>query len=134
MNEGDMIEAAAAAIANSMAAFTVYITFTFGFLATAYMVGGKLARFQALTATGLYVLAAGYSTVIMVAWLQAFFAITEVKTTALNMIPLMQRGYWVPGTIVILSMGILVSLYFMWGVRHPKTNDRSEVETEDVPG
>ena len=121
MNEGDMIEAAAAAIANSMAAFTVYITFTFGFLATSYIVGSKLERFQALTVTGLYVIAAGYSTIIMVAWLQAFFAITEAKATALDTILLMQRGYWVLGTIVIQSMGILVSLYFMWNVRLSKT-------------
>ena len=121
MNEGDMIEAAAAAIANSMAAFTVYITFTFGFLATSYIVGSKLERFQALTVTGLYVIAAGYSTIIMVAWLQAFFAITEVKASALDTILLMQRGYWVLGTIVIQSMGILVSLYFMWNVRLSKT-------------
>ena len=56
----------------------------------------------------------------MVAWLQAFFAITEVKPTALDTITLMQRGYWVPGTIFILSMGTLISLYYMWGVRHNK--------------
>ena len=82
--------------------------------------GIKLTRFQALTATGLYVIAAGYSTVIMVAWLQAFFAITEVKNTVLDGVQLMQRGYWVSGTVAILLMGILVSLYFMWGVRNPK--------------
>ena len=121
MTEGEVIEAAAAVTANSITMFTIFITFTFGFLATSYIVGSKLARFQALTATGLYVLAAGYSTIIMVAWLQAFFAITEVKATALDTILLMQRGYWVLGTIVILSMGILISLYFMWGVRHTKT-------------
>ena len=120
MTEGDIIEAAAAAIANSMTGFTVFITFTFGFLATAYIVGDKLTRFQALTVTGLYVVAAGFAALIMVAWEQAFFAVTEGTTTALNTVPLIQRGYWVPGTIVLLSMGILISLYFMWGVRHPK--------------
>ena len=82
--------------------------------------GIKLTRFQALTATGLYLIAAGYSRVIMVAWLQAFFAITEVKNTVLDGVQLMQRGYWVSGTVAILLMGILVSLYFMWGVRNPK--------------
>jgi hypothetical protein len=121
MTEGDIIEAAAAAIANSMSGFTVFITFTFGFLATAYIVGGKLTRLQALTATGLYVVAAGYTTLTIVAWMQAFFAITEVKATALDTVPLIQRGYWVQSTIVLLSMGILISLYFMWSVRHRKT-------------
>jgi hypothetical protein len=121
MNEADIIEAAAATIANSMSAFTVFVTFTFGFLATAYVVGAKLTRTQAATAMGLYVVAAVYSSIIMVAWLQAFFALTEAKATALNTILLMQRSYWVPGTIVVLSMGILLSLYFMWSIRHRKT-------------
>jgi hypothetical protein len=121
MTEGDVIEAAAAVTANSITMFTIFITFTFGFLASAYFVGGKLTRFQALAATGLYVVAAGFSAVIMVGWMQAFFAIMEVKPNALDTIPIIQRGYWVPVTTVMLSMGMLISLYFMWGVRHPKT-------------
>jgi hypothetical protein len=121
MTEGDVIEAAAAVTANSITMFTIFITFTFGFLASAYFVGGKLTRFQALAATGLYVVAAGFSAVIMVGWMQAFFAIMEVKPNALDTIPIIQRGYWVPVTTAMLSMGMLISLYFMWGVRHPKT-------------
>jgi hypothetical protein len=121
MTEGDVIEAAAAVTANSITMFTIFITFTFGFLASAYFVGGKLTRFQALAATGLYVVAGGFSAVIMVGWMQAFFAIMEVKPNALDTIPIIQRGYWVPVTTVMLSMGMLISLYFMWGVRHPKT-------------
>jgi hypothetical protein len=121
MTEGDVIEAAAAVTANSITMFTIFITFAFGFLASAYFVGGKLTRFQALAATGLYVVAGGFSAVIMVGWMQAFFAIMEVKPNALDTIPIIQRGYWVPVTTVMLSMGMLISLYFMWGVRHPKT-------------
>ena len=73
MTEGEVIEAAAAVTANSITMFTIFITFTFGFLASAYFVGGKLTRFQALAATGLYVVAAGFSAVILVGWMQAFF-------------------------------------------------------------
>ena len=48
MTEADTIEVAAICAANSFTAFTIYISFTFGFLATAFFVGNKLTRFQAV--------------------------------------------------------------------------------------
>ena len=59
MNEVDTVELVATCAEMSFTAFGIYISFTFGFLATAFFVGSKLTRFQALVATGMYLVAAG---------------------------------------------------------------------------
>jgi hypothetical protein len=121
MNEGDAIEAAAGAAAVSFTCFAIYISFTFGFLVTAYFVGNKLTRFQVISAMGLYVVGAGWMALATIAWGQALFAITEAKATALDTVSLIQRGYWIETMSILLVTGMMISLYFMWGVRHPKT-------------
>jgi hypothetical protein len=121
MNEGDAIEAAAAAASVCFTCFTIYISFTFGFLVTAFFVGNKLTRFQVIAAMGLYVVAAGFTALAMIAWAQALFVITEAKATALDTISLIHRGYWIETLSILLGTGMIISLYFMWDVRHPKT-------------
>jgi hypothetical protein len=90
-------------------------------LVTAYFIGNKLTRFQVIAATGLYVVAAGFMALAMIAWAQALFAISEAKATALDTVFLIQRGYWIETLSILLGTGMIISLYFMWGVRHPKT-------------
>ena len=51
MTEADTLEMIALYSANSITAFTVYISFTFGFLVTAFVAGDKLTTFQVLTAS-----------------------------------------------------------------------------------
>ena len=121
MNEGDAIQAATAAAAVCFTCFTIYISFTVGFLVTAYFVGNKLTRFQVIASMGLYVVAAGFMALARIAWAQALFAITDAKATALNTVFLIQRGYWVETSSIVLGAGMIVSLYFMWDVRRPKT-------------
>ena len=120
MTEGDAIEAAAAAAANSFTCFTIYITFTFGFFVTAYFVGSKLTRFQVLAAMGLYVVSAGFMALAMIAWCIALFAITDSTATVLDTVFLIQRGYWVEGLTILLGARMVLSLYFMWDIRHRK--------------
>ena len=52
MNEVDTVELVATCAEMSFTAFGIYISFTFGFLATAFFVGSKLTRFQALNRPG----------------------------------------------------------------------------------
>lgn len=119
MNEGEAIEAAIAAAAVVFSCFTIYISFTFGYLVTAYFVGNKLTRFQVIAATGLYVVAAGFMILVMVAWTQSLFAITDTTVTALDTVSLLKRGYWVETLLILCGTGMLMSLYFMWDVRRP---------------
>ena len=48
MTEAGTLELAATLAETTHSAFTIYISFTFGFLVTAFLVGSKLTRFQAL--------------------------------------------------------------------------------------
>ena len=117
MNEGDAIEAAISAAGVVFSCFDIYISFTFGYLVTAYFVGDKLTRFQVIAATGLYLVAAGFMVIVMTAWTQSLFAITDSTKTALDAVLLLQRGHWVEALVFLCSTGMLMSLYFMWDVR-----------------
>jgi hypothetical protein len=121
MTEVDALELAATFTGNSFTSFAIFISFTFGFLATAFFVGSKLTRFQALAAAGGYLVSAGAMASACVAWLQAFVALKNSKATFLDTIPLFNGDVWVPGSSFILILGMAISLYFMWDVRRPKT-------------
>lgn len=117
MTEGEAIEAAIGAAAVVFSCFVIYISFTFGYLVTAYFVGDKLTRFQAIAATGLYLVAAGFMILVMIAWTQGMLAITDSTKTTLDAVPLLRRGYWVEALFFLCGTGVLMSLYFMWDVR-----------------
>ena len=117
MTEGEAIETAIASAGVVFSCFAIYISFTFGYLMTAYFVGDKLTRFQVIAATGLYVVAAGFMILVMVAWTQGMLAITDSTKTALDAVLLLQRGRWVEALFFLSGTGMLMSLYFMWDVR-----------------
>ena len=122
MTEVDTVELVATCAANSFTAFSIYISFTFGFLVMAFFVGSKLTRFQALVATGLYLVAAGTMALASTVWIQALFLAKNSNTTFLDTITFMGNGEaWIPGMSILLFLGMFISLYFMWDVRHPKT-------------
>ena len=58
VTEAEAFEIAQLASANALTAFTVCITFTFGYLAAAYLVGTNLSRTQVVILGCLYVLSA----------------------------------------------------------------------------
>lgn len=120
MTEAEVIELTAVCASNVFTALTIYISFTFGFLATAYFVGNKLTSFQALAATGLYLVAAGSMSLAMNAWLQALFKVINSQPTVVDTIPILVNDIWVPGMSTVFILGILISLYFMWDVRRRK--------------
>ena len=119
--EVDTLGLAATFTENSFTSFTIFISFTFGFLATAFFVGRKLTRFQALATAGAYLVSAGSMAFASVAWLQAYAALKNSNATFLDTIPLFNGDVWAPAMSIILVLGMLISLYFMWDVRHPKT-------------
>jgi hypothetical protein len=120
MTEAESLELAATFTANASTNFTIFISFTFAFLATAYFVGKNLSRFQFFAASGMYAIAAGSAAISCVGWLQAFDAIMESKPTFLNSLPIFSGGVWVGGMSVLFVAGLLVSLYFMWDVRQAR--------------
>jgi hypothetical protein len=120
MTEAEILELVAVHGANAMTAFTVFISFTFGFLATAYFVGSQLTQLQTIVASGLYVISAVAPSLTQIAYIQLTFTILESGPNLGQGFTLLNGTFWVWSMSIIQSIGIVISLYFMWSVRHPK--------------
>jgi len=120
VTEAEALELYAMYISNAMTAFTIYISFTFAYLVTAFYVGFKLTSFQVIVAGGIYVISAGSITMSLIGNLQASESILNATTTVIDELALHRNGLWVSTMSLILTLGIIVSLYFMWSVRNPK--------------
>ena len=122
MTEAEAIEAFSMLGANAISAFTVYISFTFGYLATAYFVGSKLTLFQSTVAGGLYIFSAGSAGLAQIVYIHGMLEVTKNTVSVLDNIFLWNGLFWVWNMAFIQAVGIVVSLYFMWSVRHTKTD------------
>ena len=121
MTETEALELFAVYGSNAMTAFTVFISFTFGFLATAYFVGSQLTPLQALVASGLYAISAGSATLTHVVYIHIMFTILKNTPNIAQDYWLLNGAFWWWAMAFIQGGGILVSLYFMWSIRRPKT-------------
>jgi small-conductance mechanosensitive channel len=116
MNDAEAFEVALLAAANAITAFTVYITFTTGYLAAAFFVGRKLTFTQAAIFSSLYVFSA-------ISALLAMNANLISQSAAIAQSPSFPRGlinqseFWLYYMSVLLVVGIVASLYFMWSIR-----------------
>ncbi len=123
MTEAEAFEITLLAGANSVTSFTVYITFTFGYLAAAFFVGKELTRSQVVIVSALYTFAA------LSAFLN-FLSDIEFYAEALSYLPnaVSQSGlnspfFWQIYMSILLSAGILASLYFMWSIRNSREDE-----------
>lgn len=121
MTESDALELIALYGANAITAFTVYISFTFAFLATAYFVGSRLTPAQVCIGSGLYIISATAPSLTQIIYIQGMFSIAENVPTVMDSLVLFNGGFWIWIMSIIQSAGIFVSLYFMWQVRHSDT-------------
>ena len=122
MTEVEAFELAAIWSANVLTCLSLYITFTFAYLATAFFVGRQLSTFQAVAASVLYLFAAGSMTIGLLAdlqWLDA--AIIHAGSLAPDGIST-RSEFWVLYLGVLAISGILLSLYFMWDVRKTRAS------------
>ena len=101
--------------------FTLYITATFAYIVAAYVVGSKLTRIQTLMISFLYIWLAVIAVLAVdsdFTWMQV--SIEQLEDKRLREITYTGEFWRLPVT-GFMSCGILVSIYFMWNVRHPKT-------------
>jgi hypothetical protein len=117
MTEAEAVELMAILGANAITSFTVYVSFTFAFLAAAFFVGSKLSTFQSLAASGLFCVSSGAPALTQIIYIQAMFAIMEKTETVMNDIYFMNGMFWVWTMSIIQASGIVVSLLFFWQVR-----------------
>ena len=107
----------------SLTSLSVYFSLIFGYLIVAYFAGAKLTRVQNAILTLLYL-----CTVIInrVAWLGIQQAGKKLNLELMELRPdVSQAPLFTDSGIVISTVifaaSIVGSLYFMWHVRHPKT-------------
>lgn len=117
MTEAEILELVAIYAANSITAFTVYISFTFAFLVTAFYVGRQLTLFQVFAISGMYIISAGSALLAEIAYLQAMFRIKAMSPNVLDEFALFNGDFWVIYMGIVLGAGMLVSLYFLWDMR-----------------
>ena len=126
MTEAEVIEMLNLHAANAMNGFTIYISFTFGFLTVAYLAGAKLSRVQVAIISSLYFLAAGTFFLTTITHAQSFEALVAKYPDFIYSI------FWhVPWTVlatIVQAGGILASLYFLYDSRKTKINNPDQTE------
>ena len=143
MSEAEILELIAIYTTNALTSLTVYVSFTFGYLTVAYFVGSKLSRFQVIATSSIYIVSAfgmmfstvGIGAIFFIGlWLtkenlfRHSFNAREVANRAVGTSQLPQDSMilssliwngalWIVCIPIGLTLGILVSLYFMYDCR-----------------
>ena len=122
MTEAEILEVAGIWSGNVLTTFGLYISFTFAYLVTVFYVAHRLTTLQSIAVSGLYFFAATSTILAQIGYLQAQFTILAVAPNALDDIYLVSAGgLWIPYLGLMQLSGMLLGLYFMWDVKHPKT-------------
>jgi small-conductance mechanosensitive channel len=102
----------------------LFLSIVSGFLLVAYLAGAKLTQAQAVIISTLFVVGAGLQCWALVSH---ELAIEEYLAAKAEISPLTAHQLSIAqgnaGTIIAIAVvaGIVAALYFMWSVRHPKT-------------
>ena len=120
MTEAELIEAAMALSESAANAVTLYLTTISAYLLVAYFVGASLNRLQTIIISVLFVVF-------------ALSFVAAIQTNLGNMVSIGNeleeiRPDWIRyasapfnlALFVVDTCGVLVSLLFMWNIRHPK--------------
>ena len=102
-------------MANAGSAMTLYVTVVSGYLLVAYLVGKELTFLQTTIISTLFMIFTTLNAVATMTYMQnAIFFGTHYGVG--------RMPSWAPfGSGIVLFLGILASVKFMWDVRHPKT-------------
>jgi len=120
MSEAEAFEIAAAWSTSTLASFTLYISITFAYLTVAFLVGSKLSRFQTMTISVLYFFGAMVGLLSTVEDVGHYGIAMAAAPQEASGVAKLTPETWQFYVIGLMSVGILVGLYFMWDVRHSK--------------
>ena len=120
MTQAELWELNFICIANSLTAFSIYLTVTFAYLGVAFFVGAKLSRLQAFVMSGLFIfasLAALGGCMAQLRRASEFQLQLQSQSGELALMPLTNASFWVTYMPLLMLAGVVVSLYFMWDTR-----------------
>ena len=121
MTEAELIEASANYNGLMQGWVSLYFTALTAFLITAYLTGSKLTTNQAIFVCGGFLILSALATLgaYGTGSLLVHFASEVVEINSKR--PFLASYPIIYVSTILLSIGILGSLKFMWDVRHPKT-------------
>ena len=122
MTEAEWMDLAVQWSSNAISAFTIYVTFTFAYLTAAFFIGERLTRVQMLITSTLYLFSALCGLLACVNGIAFYGAAIGHAPSDMPNYVFSSGEFWLTYVPALLTFGILASLYFMWSVRHPKTN------------
>ena len=128
MAEADLVEAIQYSIEIALTSFGLYLTVTFAYLSVAYLAGSKLTKFQATAVSGLYLIAAVATTLTCLTthqMLGELLSSLSSTTRVFSEIRLMNSEFWKAYIFSLMSLGMIVSLYFMHDCRRRGTPEVS---------
>lgn len=103
----------------------LYYSLLFGYLLAAYAIGKKLTTIQTLVLTVLYLSAVSYNRFYGFIVLKAMFVtenqMSEMLGATVTPAQLIAQKGMLTFVSAFVIMSILASLYFMWSIRHSKT-------------
>ena len=123
MTEYELVDAANGIASNIMVSQTIFLSILFAYLILAYVAGSKLTTFQAGFLSFIFLVACTSGTTAFLGML----AEVMHDTAKLNEIRSENIGFGTLTRPTLLSLVairmvmILGALYFMWSVRHPRT-------------
>ena len=121
MTESELVEAITSYLAVAQTSTTSIIGLLSAYLIVAYLAGNKLTRSQVLVVTALYLY------VMVVVAISAFGSMSKARhyaaeLKALNPNDVIYLNEYSAGMSAVGAVACLsASLWFMWSIRHPKT-------------
>lgn len=105
---------------------SIYLTMLFAYCVVAFTVGSKLSRFQVLTLSIMFVIGAEMQVlqIAQMVTISIFFADLARDIAPEGLMMLQKSVIQDSGRVVgflLWQIGILAALFFMWDIRHPKT-------------
>jgi hypothetical protein len=124
MSEYELLDLVAAAIDGMYDSTTMFLSLASGYLLVAYLAGAKLTSAQSSIVSALFIVGA-----LLQCWglLTYETAVEEYLIAKADVAPLTSYQQSVlegnAGTLIASAMaaGTIAALYFMWSVRHPKS-------------
>ena len=97
--------------------FSIFVSLSFAYFTVAYLVGAVLTRFQLVLITLVYGLAQVLMGATFVIWVNAFQKLYHQEETVLSETWLLESFAWTEMAVMLLTLVLAASLYFMYDVR-----------------
>ena len=117
MTHAELVEAATAYFEVAADMFSIYLTVTSGYMIVAYLVGARLTRPQVSLITALYILVSSISTYTFYGFAMRGVIYSSRQGELDPSLPIYGSPTFVMVFSILLVLGFIASVKFMWDVR-----------------